>query len=189
MLSLSRGQDLIACGIATGLPHLGKVGTALRRVGIPLHRSVTGPQPAHGHRDMAEPAIHRLQPRREVALAVGAAGLARPRRRAVGRWRNPLTSTKIQTRRFARACRRGRDDHHAAATSTGRADRRRGPPADRQTCCQCCSTGTSSAAGASASGAFRFSATSTFQCSMARVVSTSISKRSTISGSMSATST
>ena len=61
-----------ARGVSTGLPHLGEMRTALRGRGIPLHRSVSRSNSLDGDRDVAEPAIHRLQARREVALAVGA---------------------------------------------------------------------------------------------------------------------
>lgn len=71
-----------ACGIATGLTYFGEVCAALRRFGVPLHRGVARPQPLDRDRDVAEPAIHRLQARREIPLAVGAGGLC-DRRRAL----------------------------------------------------------------------------------------------------------
>src|SRR6185437_13474440 len=51
--------------------HLGEIGAALRCVVIPLHRSVSGAQALDVDGGMAEPAVHRLQARRQVAGLVG----------------------------------------------------------------------------------------------------------------------
>jgi len=65
--------------VATGGANLGEVGAARRGVGVPLHGGVGGAQFLHLHRGMAEPAVDIGEARREIALAVLAGGLVRPR--------------------------------------------------------------------------------------------------------------
>src|SRR6202008_272416 len=63
-----------ARGIATGLTDLREIRAPLGRRGAPLHSGVTGSQPPDGDRDVTERAIRRQQPRRQVALTIGAGG-------------------------------------------------------------------------------------------------------------------
>src|SRR5271166_128485 len=60
-----------ARAVLAGRAQFREVGTALRRVGIPLHRGMPRSEPLDVDRGMAEPAVHRLQTRRQVAGAVG----------------------------------------------------------------------------------------------------------------------
>ncbi len=61
--------------VATSGAYFGEVGATLGGIATPLHRSVSRPEPAHRHRDVTEPAIHRLQADAQVTLAVRSAGL------------------------------------------------------------------------------------------------------------------
>ncbi len=135
-----------------------------------------GAELLHVDRDVAEPAVDRHQTRGQVALPVPPGGLAHGGRPVAGPTRNPVPSTTIRS-----TCRRrrGRGSSSSCAPCRASIDR-----ASRSTSGDCpCAVMTPAVRPFPASAcALRFSSTSTCHFSLAAVVSTSISKRSVMSG-------